>query len=111
MLVYQRVNPHFSYGFPMVFPLKPPFSYGFWEEQSATSICQASSSTSQVAVVPTGRYPPSSTSPDPAVPALPHRLGGPGTASMAASMGSMGQTWLPPGRPGKPGKNHTVCYF
>ena len=28
MLVYQRVNLHFPYGFPMVFPLKPPFSYG-----------------------------------------------------------------------------------
>ena len=26
-LNYQKVHP-FSYGFPMVFPLKPPFSYG-----------------------------------------------------------------------------------
>ena len=29
LYVYQRVNLHFPTGFPMVFPLKPPFSYGF----------------------------------------------------------------------------------
>ena len=29
LYVYQRVNIHFPMGFPMVFPLKPTFSYGF----------------------------------------------------------------------------------
>ena len=29
LLMVFPLKPPFSYGFPMVFPLKPPFSYGF----------------------------------------------------------------------------------
>ena len=43
--VYQRVNLHFpmvflwfSYGFPMVFPLKPPCSHGFRDGEASSPI-------------------------------------------------------------------------